>query len=341
MITVNGKYRAQQLTGVQRYAFEIVKQWQQDNKPFTVLDPTHSWLGRKKPSLWEQFICAKRPQSVLWCPTNTGPLTCSNKVLTLHDGAVLVHPEWFSKKYALWRRQVVPRLLKSSRMVITVSEFSRSVILDNVALPEDRVVAIHNGVNHDVFKQQEVPDALRQRYGIERPYFLIVGSLDPRKNLKKLLSAWQTLSPEFRSNYELLVIGGGGSAFKQQQFVFPEGVRTLGYVPDADLPLLYCDARAFLYPSLFEGFGLTVLEAMACGTPVLTSNRASLPEVAGEAAILVDPDDVEAIADGIRQLGEDDALNRSLIDAGYARAAQFSWQKSAEQTWKTLEAVVE
>lgn len=172
---------------------------------------------------------------------------------------------------------------------------------------------------------------------LAQPYVLAVGTLEPRKNLERLLDAWLQLEPAVRDAHELALVGPRG--WDDEAIVAKAqaaGARLLGRVSDAELRALYAGAAAFAYPSLYEGFGLPPLEAMAAGAPVLTSNRSSLPEVVGDAAVLVDPTSTDAIADGLRTLLTDRALAGRLRDAGRARAAQFSWDRTAAETLAAL-----
>ena len=170
-------------------------------------------------------------------------------------------------------------------------------------------------------------------------YFLVLGSIEPRKNITRILDAWIMLPNFIKKEYELLIVGNKSNIFKQQNLRLPDNVRLLGYIPDVDLPALYSEAIAFVYPSLFEGFGLPILEAMACHTPVITSNITALPEVGGDAVIYVDPYDSESIANGMQQLVEDSNLRLKLIEKGIVHIQKFSWDKSAKKIWKILEKV--
>jgi alpha-1,3-rhamnosyl/mannosyltransferase len=175
---------------------------------------------------------------------------------------------------------------------------------------------------------------------LDAPYVLAVGTLEPRKNLERLLAAWNALGDEGRAGHVLALVGPiGWDATPILEAAREHGARLLGRVSEEELRALYAGAAAFAYPSLYEGFGLPVLEAMAAGTPVLTSSISSLPEVAGDAAVLVDPRDAGAIADGLRRLLADRALAASLAERGRARAATFSWERTARETLALLQAI--
>jgi glycosyltransferase involved in cell wall biosynthesis len=264
-------------------------------------------------------------------------LTLSNQVVTIHDASTLDHPEWFERKFAAWYQYLLPRLVRRVRRVLTVSEFSRERLLAISGVAPEKIVAIPLGVSED-FKPStgEEIASLRQRFSLERPYVLALGSLEPRKNLKGLFAAWQILLST-NQDCELVVVGDRGRVFRDQGFEkVPEKVRFLGYVDNKDLPALYSGARIFIFPSLYEGFGLPPLEAMACGCPVIVSKTASLPEVCGNACLYCDPYQPEGIAEQMEQIVQDDSLRSKLSEKGMDRASEFSWDRTAERTWKIL-----
>ena len=207
-------------------------------------------------------------------------------------------------------------------------------------VPEEKVHVIYPGYNADLFRpdlpQSESDEAL-QRHGLQADYFLHVGTLEPRKNLVRLIQAFDLVRRKSHEDIQLVLAGGKGwkyeSIFEEiHRLNLHDSVRLLGYVPDEDLPGLIKGARAVVYPSLYEGFGIPPLEAMAVGTPVLTSNTSSLPEVVGDAAVLVDPEDVGSIASGMEDIWTDGDLRQSLQEKGWLRAQRFAWDKSARQT---------
>ena len=200
-----------------------------------------------------------------------------------------------------------------------------------------------SGVDTDLFKPAppQAIDSVRRRYGIEGPYLVSLGALEPRKNLPATIRAFASLPEDLRP--ALVLVGSASpwnregwdlvqSALDELPIPVRERIVLTGYVPEAEKVALLSGAEALVYPSLYEGFGLPVIEAMACGTPVLTSNTSALPETAGNAALLVDPDDVEAIAEGLQRLLTDRSLRRALRDAGTARASAFTWEATARQT---------
>jgi glycosyltransferase involved in cell wall biosynthesis len=179
--------------------------------------------------------------------------------------------------------------------------------------------------------------AARDKLGLPPRYVLCVGSLEPRKNLARLLAAWQQIQHKLRG-LSLVLAGAKSRIFRDAGVSLPTAVHATGYLPEELLPAVYAGAEMFVYPSLYEGFGLPVLEAMASGVPVVTSNVASLPEVAGDAALTIDPQNIDSIAGGIENLASDSVLRTNLREKGLARAQLFTWQQAADQTWRVLEA---
>ena len=216
--------------------------------------------------------------------------------------------------------RLIRRSATRAGAVITVSEYSKQAILEAYGLPEDRIWVTPNAVDHGCFHPFQ-PDAdVRSHYGLDGPFILSVGRLEPRKNLERLVRAFAALE----SDVTLAIVGTCDFRFDgivDAAKDLPEGtVKLLGAVPDAHLPALYNLAEALAYPSLAEGFGMPILESMACGTPLVTTRRGALPEVAGDAALYVDPEDVDSIADGLARILSDSELREKLSTAGLARA---------------------
>jgi glycosyltransferase involved in cell wall biosynthesis len=228
-------------------------------------------------------------------------------------------------------------LVRRVRRIIAVSRFTANRLAELCRLNVKRIEVIPNGVDSQFHPADAViVDELRRRLALPERYVLSVGTLEPRKNLRTLLASWEQLPPEF-GDVGLVLAGAKGRQFRSAGIEqLPTGVRLTGYVEDADLPALYSGAEAFIYPSLYEGFGMPVLEAMSCGTPVICSRTTSLPEVAGDAALLVDPCDTESIAGGIRRLLTDAELRRGVRARGLERAKQFSWDQAAAATAEVL-----
>jgi glycosyltransferase involved in cell wall biosynthesis len=259
----------------------------------------------------------------VFSPANLAPLAWPRNVLVMHDAAVLREPDAYSRVYRAWHARAGLACARRAEAVITVSEFSRRELIDLAGLDPSRLTVIAGGVDGR-FGPEADPAAAARRLGLERPYVLTVATDDRRKNVEKLGAVATALAQQ---GIELVWAGDRRPYFATA--AAGSGVRSLGYVNDADLPGLYAGARAFVLPSRYEGFGLTCLEAMACGTPVVAANRAALPDTCGGAALLVDPDDGEALTRAVLIAAGDVAAREALRAAGLRRAAQFSWETTA------------
>lgn len=342
-LCVNGHFLHQQLTGVQRYAREVLAGFDRAGYNYEITEPSAFWASQKiTQQLWEQIVLPinKETENVLWSPTNTGPIYAQNHVITLHDIGVFPHPEWFAKSYVRWKRMIIPRIVRRAQGILTVSEFSKTVICDHLAIDPARVKVVYNGVDRKHFKpaSQKRIKTVMDQYGISEPYFLALGSLDPRKNFSRLIEAWNScVRQQVLKNQTLAIAGGGNANFSTfEAGSESDSVKFLGYVEDNDLPPLYSGAMGFFFPSLFEGFGLPVVEAMACGTAVLTSKTTALGEISGNAAFQVNPGSVESIKEGIMEIIESSSLRSSLIEKGFDRIRLFDWNHAAKEIYKYL-----
>jgi glycosyltransferase involved in cell wall biosynthesis len=283
----------------------------------------------------------RRPVDVLHVQYTAPPFCPVPVVATIHDLAFERMPETFTRRGSFQLKLTVRSTAKKAARVATVSEYSRKDLLNIYKLPPEKVVVTYNGIEPHFTPHQTSPgeaEAVRSRYGISREYFLAVGSLQPRKNLVRLIKAYARLREENEDFRRQLVIVGRKlwlaheifDEVKKQRWA--EDVILTGYVSDEDLPALYRAARAFVYPSLFEGFGLPPLEAMACGTPVITSDTSSLPEVTEDAALLIDPNDESALARALIEIDRNESLRATLQEKGIAQAGKFTWRDAAEKT---------
>lgn len=326
------------LTGVQRYVQEIGGRLRGHVDRVT---PEHAVEGVAG-HLWEQFALpiATRGQ-LLFSPSNTGPIAKAKQVVTVHDVVPLDHPEWLDSRFAMWYRFVVPRVSRRAKRVIAVSEFTRQRIIDTIRLAPEKVITIHNGVDARFFARPTAPEvaAVKHDLGLHARYVLSLGSVEPRKNLPRLLKAWSKVLPELPQDLELVLAGGRGKdlVFANSDITQrPPRVKFLGHVPDPLLPALIHGAEAFAYVSLYEGFGLPPLEAMAVGVPVLTSGTTALNEVAADSALCVDPTSVDSIATALKRLVTDAGLRATLSSLGPLRAAGFTWDRAAKLTLQVL-----
>lgn len=339
-IAVNARFHAHRATGMQRYALELSRRFAGFLDPVRPGRPLSGAAGH----LWEQLYLPSAVRGrLLWSPNNTGPLAVERQICTIHDLIPLDHPEWFNRRFAQWYAWLLPRLARRVRHIIAVSEFTRQRIVDLLGVRPANVTVIPNGVDSRFSpKGIEEVEAVRRALGISSPsYLLCVGSVEPRKNLLRLLAAWKIAQSSVPEDVDLVVAGARGSTRVFGSVAIesvPARVHFTGYVADEHLPGLYSGALALVYPSLYEGFGLPPLEAMACGIPVVTSNGTSLPEVVGDTAVFVDPRDVESIADGIVRLVSRADLRSVLREKSRQRAAQFTWSRCAERTLRLLQA---
>jgi glycosyltransferase involved in cell wall biosynthesis len=267
------------------------------------------------------------------------PLLRTRSVLTVHDLAFERFPEFFPPGVRMRTKLLVRWSCHRADHVITVSEFSKRDLVEIYRLDPKRVTVTYEGPA-EAYKPMDVEQAkrhLQEAYGIETPFVLYVGNLEPRKNLSRLLEAFAQLKRNDRIAHKLVIVGRKGWLYDGifetlRKNSLDEQVLLTGYVPSADLPAFYNAATLMIYPSLYEGFGLPVVEAMACGTPVITSLGSSLEEIASGAAVLIDPYSVSSIATAIEKVANSGDVQRDLRQAGLARAARFSFRKMAEQT---------
>jgi glycosyltransferase involved in cell wall biosynthesis len=257
-------------------------------------------------------------------------------VVTIHDCIHLMFPQYLPGSLAhLYARTTMWIAVRRSDRILTVSDASKRDILRFFDVPEEKVEVIHNAIDERflVPPDEAQVDRIRQRYQLDHPFLLYVGNIKPHKNLERLIEAFGRARAGGMGDLRLIIIGDELSKYPPlRQAVhrhrLDAHVRFLGFQPHDRLAVFYRLARAFVFPSLYEGFGLPPLEAMACGTPVVTSNVSSLPEVAGGAALLVDPYDPASIADGITRAVTDEPLRTSLIGRGLTRVRAFSWTTS-------------
>lgn len=264
------------------------------------------------------------------------PLTPCRAIVTIHDCIHLRFPQYLPNRfgYAYARASLWAACRRADR-ILTVSEASKRDLLHYFDIPEQKIDVIYNAIDerfHDAPSEEEI-HRVRERYQLNERFVLYAGNIKPHKNLERVIEAFQLARRRGFEDVRLLIIGDQVSHYATlrravHRYQLHKHVRFFGFVPDETLAVLYRLASVFVFPSLYEGFGLPPLEAMASGTPVITSNVSSLPEVVGDAAILVDPYDTEAIADAMARVLGDDALSASLRARGLARAHHFSWERS-------------
>lgn len=253
---------------------------------------------------------------------------------TIHDLSWHFHPEWHPEERIDFFRKHFWKGIDGVEILITGSEYTRGEITDVLGIPEDRIKVIYHGIDHHIFRkypEEQLPD-FSSKKGLPDKFILFVGTLEPRKNLERLVQAYNSLSDDLKNEFSLVIAGGKGWKDSKLKTILKDTrkhVHLTGYVPGEDLPLLYNLASIFVYPSLYEGFGIPPLEAMGCGCPVLVSNATSMPEVCGNAALYCDPEDIESIREGLKTLLESESLRRELSTRGYEKATQYTWERSA------------
>ena len=294
--------------------------------------------------LWEQVALPRAVKKImpdlLHCTSNTAPLQCPVPlILTLHDIIYLEKRHsssftWYQEMGWFYRRMVVPRVLANCEKIITVSQFERERILDVLHLPKEQLVAVYNGFNSHFHVQPKAPEITRKYIDADN-YLFFLGNTDPKKNTPRVLKAYSDYLKQSTQKLPLLIADLKEDVIdrildEENITEIKSYIHAPGYIANTDLVALYCGAFAFLYPSLRESFGIPMLEAMACGTPVIAGNTSAMPEIAGEGALLADPFSSEDITAKILQLEGDAEFYRQQADCGVERSKLFSWKNSAK-----------
>src|SRR3990167_7427 len=359
---------AEKRVGSGKYAFELLKQFSKvqehdfliyfKKKPLPDLPKEsrnfkYAVFGPKK--MWTQFalpikLTFSSKLDVFFSLGHYGPRFSKIPfVITVHDLSYLHFPDLFKKEDLYQLTNWTKYSIEKSSHVIAVSETTKDDIIKNYGVNPSKISAVYEGFDENRFKLQlkEKIAKIKKRYKIRGDYLIFIGTLQPRKNIERLIEAFHKLvrNSKFEiRNYKLIIVGRRGWLYdsileKVKKINIEDKVTFTGYVSDSDLPALVSGADVYVLPSLWEGFGIPVIEAQACGTPAVVSNTSSLPEVVGNSAFLVDPENVNSIANGIKKVLTNEELRRDLIKRGYANVKRFSWQKCAEATLDTLERV--
>lgn len=310
-------------------------------------------IGSNFYPLWEQFSLPRAVNQLnldmLHCTSNTAPIRCKIPlILTLHD-IIFLEPQDTSKMSSYqkmgryYRRLVVPIILKKCKRVITVSEFEKKNIISKTGVTEKKITTIYNGYNED-YKALVDTQCIYNKYTEHPGYFFHFANTEPRKNTQGILIAYSKYLKESKDKRKLLITGI--TKTKLQEFLNNNHIKDISdwivltdYIPSDDLPYIYNNAFALIFASFREGFGIPIIEAMACGIPVITSNVSSMPEVAGPDALLVNPENIDEIAKCMLHLEADESLYKKQKEIGIRRAQHFSWKYTAEQLLTVYEDV--
>ncbi|MEW5923017.1 MAG: glycosyltransferase family 1 protein [Candidatus Zixiibacteriota bacterium] len=339
---VNARFLTQRLTGVQRHAIEMSLALHEIDPEIKFVAPKNiihedvaerlsaEFFGHFTGYLWEQYELPKyikkhAPDRILINLANSAPISYKNKAATIHDTAPLRHPGWYSRKFAITYKMLLPRVVRSSKIIFSDSEFSKNEISALLGTDKRKIKVIYCGVGRH-FR----PESSEIHKTSPENYILSVASLEPRKNFAGLIQAFSMLKER---DIKLVIAGSSSHIFAKHEpgkiLIDKQRVEFVGYVDDNRLVELYREARLFVYPSLYEGFGLPPLEAMACGCPCAVSDAGSLPEVCGEAALYFNPHDPADIAAKIEMILSDSDRRESLIKSGLIQARKFDWKRSA------------
>lgn len=339
MIYVNARFLTQPITGVQRYAIELSLCLRRMDKDIKFICPKNIILkdvalqleaepiGERTGHFWEQIdlprYLKKKGAPILLNLCNTAPLFYKRKISVIHDIIYKLFPESCSFAFRLWYLILIPRVVNSSLKIITVSDFSRSEIAKEFNYPLDKIYIIHNAVNEKFKPNTDVK--------CKKNYLLAVSSVNYHKNYDRMIQAYTNLYKKNKHNIELVIIGGQNQCFAKQTYdITNMPISFAGRVSDKELIQLYQNATAFIFPSLYEGFGIPPLEAQACGCPVLSSNTSAMPEVLEKSCIYFEPTDISDIERAISTIIEDSTLQQKLREAGLQNIKRFNWNTSAK-----------
>ncbi|HEX8462077.1 MAG TPA: glycosyltransferase family 1 protein [Segetibacter sp.] len=351
-IYLNGRFLTQQLSGVQRSAFEVIKALDNlidenltsDQYDFILLysgelrgKPSFKHIklqckGLLKGNLWEQFelpVYTGKKLLISLCSIST--LFKKNQLVLVHDASFFINKHFFSKAFGRWYRYAIPRLAKTARHIITVSNFSKSELLKYCDIKPEGITVIYNSAEH-LLNVEEPGDEFKERIKKLKPYCLAVSNIAANKNFGGLSVAINKVN---FSQYKMLIAGGQLSSLA---YAPPSSTATyLGYVTDQELRYLYKNASLFIFPSFYEGFGIPPLEAMISGCPVIASNTSSLPEVLGDASAYFNPADTDDMAKEIELLLNDNERLETLRIKGFEQASRYSWKNSAQKLYDLIE----
>lgn len=370
-IAYNGRFlSSSKITGVERVAYNLLSSLLKidDQNEYVIFAGKKKYINdfltkknvlyveckqltgnRMLKHFWEQVIlprCVKKYKcDVLFNPINTAPVFGIKKsVMFLCDVSFFINPKWFSRSFRYIYRAIIPMAAKKAAAIITISNSSRDDIVKYLNVERSKVNKIYPAIDEKFIKNKLGNEILLWQEDDIVPYILFAGSMDPRKNLGNLINAYIKLKKEKNIKHKLVIVGAKNTNFSklfiEDSPVINSDIIFTGYVNDNELKSLYCNADLFIYPSYYEGFGLPPLEAMACGCPVVVSNMSSLPEVCGDAAIYIDPYDIDSIMDGMYKVLSDEKLRKTLFSKGLDRIKIFNWDRCAEKVLEIFKEVM-
>jgi glycosyltransferase involved in cell wall biosynthesis len=318
------------------------------------LHPVISRLPTVKPSVriaWEQLVqpweAGRRRIDVLHSMGYVQPFVCPcPSVVTVYDLSFMVHPEAFNRPNQFYLSSFTKRSVRQAKRIIAISEHTKNDLVELMHVPAEKIDVIYPGVesSFSVIADQAQLERFRRERGLPEHFVLFFGTLEPRKGADKLIEAFGRLKKEFNLPHSLVLGGAKGWLYdsifaRVKELQLEDSVQFVGYVRQEEQPLWYNCADLFVYPSLYEGFGFPPLEAMACGTPVITTRVSSLPEVVGDAAMLIEPGDATGLFQAMAAVLSDENRMKQMSEAGLARKKAFSWQQAAQMTLATYQAV--
>lgn len=349
-IIINGKFLSQQLTGVQRVAYELIRHIDHNSieknnfelalprgaKKMNVENITQKRIGLLKGNAWEQislpmYAGKKRILNL----GNVAPLISPNCIIFVHDISFHVNRRFFSKSFVLWYELIMPKILESSSQIFVNSEFTKSEIIKYYGIKGNKISVFYLGHEHISSKKADRSNILKTLGLAKNEYILVVSSSSPNKNFSRLCKAIKSIE---LSGYDipLVIAGGDNSIFKQEGLDKNENIHRAGYVSDKELIVLYKHARLFVFPSIYEGFGLPPLEALKLGTPSVVSKTGALPEIYEDAVLYCDPLIVEDIKEKILELWENEELRLEYLTKGEKILNKCSWKTASKNMLKKI-----
>jgi glycosyltransferase involved in cell wall biosynthesis len=348
-IYVNGRFLCHKMDGIGRFSLEICKQLKRLKLDFTIVVPKGLnyknefgfeivEFGHLKSHFWEQIdlllFLKSNGSPLLLNLSGLGPLFYKNQIITIHDLSFYENKKWFSKAYTLFYSTATPVLARNAKKILTVSNFSKSEIIKHLKIDAGKIEVIYNAVANDLKRGVEnVTGSSTVGSILNSKYILAVSSIDPRKNLQCLIDAFLALQLE---DYKLVLVGKTSSHFNVRLQSNSDNIIFTGFVSDADLSNLYKKCEFFIYASLYEGFGIPPLEAMKNSCAVIVSDIPSLKEVCSDAALYVDPYDVESVKNGMVKIISDSKLKEALKSKGSLRSSFFKWEKSGDKVYEII-----